>query len=250
MITDEPAYDAIGVCYAARRRPDPKLAVKLHSALGNSATVLNVGAGAGSYEPTDRIVVAVEPSRIMIAQRPPDAVPAVIARAEQLPFVDSAFDASMAVLTVHHWADMDRGLAELRRVTAGPIVVLTHDPSVSWWLMDDYAPEISEHLAETGPTIEAIVERLGGAEVQVVPVPANCSDAFLLSFWNRPELVLNPKARAATSGFAKLSAETQERAARELATDLEDGTWEARHGYLRQLAEFDAGLRLITTCRS
>jgi SAM-dependent methyltransferase len=244
MISDD-AYDTIGAGYAARRRPDPRIAAELHRALGDSATVLNVGAGAGSYEPTDRVVVAVEPSRVMIAQRPRGAVPAVIARAESLPFVDSAFEASMAVLTVHHWADVDRGLAELRRVTAGPIVILTHDPSASWWLMDDYAPEIAAQLGEAGPTVEALVDRLGGAEVRIVPVPADCSDAFLLSFWNRPELVLDPEARAATSCFAKLSAVTQERVARKLAADLEDGTWEARHGHLRQLTEFDAGLRLI-----
>jgi SAM-dependent methyltransferase len=239
------SYDTIGVGYAARRRPDPRIAAELHRALGDSATVLNVGAGAGSYEPTDRIVVAVEPSRVMIAQRPRGGVPAVIAHAESLPFVDSAFDASMAILTVHHWADLDRGLAELRRVTAGPIVILTHDPSVSWWLIDDYAPEIAAQLVEAGPAVEAVVDRLGEAEVRIVPVPADCSDGFLLSFWNRPERVLDPEARAATSCFAKLSADTQNRVASKLAADLEDGTWEARHGHLRQLTEFDAGLRLI-----
>jgi SAM-dependent methyltransferase len=240
-------YDAIGVGYASRRRPDPRIARELNDALGDSGTVLNVGAGAGSYEPSDRTVVAVEPSTVMIEQRPPGTVPAVIAQAERLPFVDRAFDASMAVMTVHHWSDLDQGLAELRRVTRGPIVVLTSDLDAirRWWLIDEYAPEIGDALGETLPRVERIVARLGEAEVRPIPVPADCSDAFMMAFWNRPELVLDPAARAATSAFAQLPSSVEERIVSELASDLADGTWDKRHARLRRLSAFDAGLRLI-----
>jgi SAM-dependent methyltransferase len=247
MPAEQPVYDAIGLGYASRRRPDPRIARELTDALGDSATVLNVGAGAGSYEPTDRTVVAVEPSPVMIGQRPPGAVPAVIAQAERLPFVDRAFDASMAVLTVHHWSDLDQGLAELRRVTRGPIVVLTSDLDAlrRWWLIDEYAPEIADDLVQTLPSVPRIAARLGGAEVRPIPVPADCSDVFLMAFWNRPELVLDPAARAATSGFAQLPSAVEERIVSQLATDLADGTWDKRHGHLRRLSAFGSGLRLI-----
>lgn len=244
---EQPIYDAIGLGYASRRRPDPRIAGELTDALGDSATVLNVGAGAGSYEPSDRTVVAVEPSPVMIEQRPRGAVPAVIAQAERLPFVDRAFDASMAVLTVHHWSDLDQGLAELRRVTRGPVVVLTSDLDAlrRWWLIDEYAPEIADDLVQTLPSVARIADRLGGAEVRPIPVPADCSDAFLMAFWNRPELVLDPAARAATSGFAQLPSAVEERIVSQIATDLADGTWDRRHGHLRRLSAFDSGLRLI-----
>jgi SAM-dependent methyltransferase len=246
-MADERLYDAIGRGYASRRRPDPRIAAAVVDALADAATVLNVGAGAGSYEPADRTVVAVEPSPVMIRQRPPTAVPAIIAEAECLPFVDDAFDGSMAVLTVHHWSEMELGLDELRRVTRGPIVILTCDLEVMrrWWLIDDYAPEIDADLVQTLPRVERIVDHLGGAEVRPIPVPADCSDAFLMAFWNRPELVLDPAARAATSAFAQLPPDVEARIEAEVAADLYEGTWDKRHGNLRRLAAFDAGLRLI-----
>jgi hypothetical protein len=161
--------------------------------------------------------------------------------------VDGAFDASMAILTVHHWSNLDRGLDELRRVTRGSIVVLTSDLDAlrRWWLIDEYAPEIGDGLVGTLPGVERIVARLGGADVRPIPVPADCSDAFLMAFWNRPELVLNPAARAATSAFAQLPSAVEEMIVSEIATGLADGTWDRRHGRLRRLAAFDSGLRLI-----
>ena len=157
----------------------------------------------------------------------------------------------MAVLTVHHWSDLDQGLAELRRVTRGPIVILTSDLDAvrRWWLIREYAPEIGDDLVQTLPSVARIVAGLGGAEVRTIPVPADCSDAFLMAFWNRPELVLDPGARAATSAFAQLPASVEDRIVSEIATDLADGAWDKRHGRLRRLSAFDAGLRLIRARR-
>ncbi len=242
-----PLYDTIGAGYARIRRPDPRIAARLHAALGAARTVVNVGAGAGGYEPADRTVVAVEPSEVMVRQRPPGAAPVVRARAEALPFADDAFEAGMAVLTVHHWADPRRGLAELRRVARGPVAVLTFDEAVTdeSWLVRDYAPEVASGAAGPVPAPGEIAARLGGGTVEPVPVPADCTDGFLLSFWNRPEAVLDPAARAATSGFALLPAVVQERIVAALAADLRAGRWDARHGHLRALDAYDAGLRLV-----
>lgn len=240
-------YDAIGAGYSERRQPDPRISEVVRSALGEARRILNVGAGAGSYEPGDITVAAVEPSSVMAAQRPAHLVPAVLSTAESLPFVDGAFDGALAVLTIHHWRDAARGLGELRRVTAGPIVILTFDPEVasSWWLPDDYAPELKSLTVRDAPDLQVLRRELGEIEVQVLPVPARCRDGFLMSFWDRPELVLDPEARAATSGFATLSEDVQERICAILRADLRSGEWDARYGELRTLPEFDAGLRLV-----
>lgn len=243
----EPLYDHIGTGYAERRRPDPRIAARLHGALGAARTVVNVGAGAGGYEPRDRTLVAVEPSVVMVRQRPRDAAPAVLASAEAMPFADGAFDAAMAVLTVHHWSDPALGLAEVRRVTRGPVAVLTCDTAVAngGWLAQDYAPEIAAWDAEHFPPPDRIADWLGSAAVEVVPVPADCTDGFLMSFWNHPEAVLDPASRAATSGFARLGDDVQARIVAGVRADLESGAWDARHGHLRALASYDAGLRLV-----
>jgi SAM-dependent methyltransferase len=210
--------------------------------------VVNVGAGAGSYEPTDRYVVAIEPSDVMAAQRPPELAPAIRATAGELPLRDGAVDAAMAVLTVHHWDDeRERGVRELRRVARGPVVVLTYDAQVStrMWLVADYWPELGELDSRIFPAPEQIVQWLGGGRVETVPIPRDTPDWMLGSFWAHPERVLDARARANTSGFARMPADVVERVVRELRRDLEDGTWDARHGELRRLDSYDSGLRLI-----
>jgi SAM-dependent methyltransferase len=199
----DPVYDTIGRGYAQQRRPDPRIAAQVTAALGGACSVLNVGAGAGSYEAQDRRVVAVEPSAVMLAQRTPSAAPAVQARAEALPFPDRAFDAVMAVLTLHHWADRARGLAECARVARERVVLLTWDPAADgFWLVQDYFPEFMEADRRQFPGIPVYVEAFGqSARVQVapVPVPRDCVDGFLGAYWARPEAYLDPAVRAGIS---------------------------------------------------
>lgn len=244
-----PRYDTIGAGYARTRREDPRLLARIVAALGDARTVVNVGAGAGSYEPRDRHVVAVEPSDMMAAQRPRELAPAIRAGAEALPLRDADVDAAMAVLTVHHWDDaQERGVRELRRVARGPVVILTIDAEVSgaMWLMHDYVPEIAELDRRIFPRIETLTGWLGGrARVEVVPVPRDTCDWTLLSFWAHPERVLDPAARAGTSGLARMPAAVIERATTRLRGDLESGAWDARHARLRTLDALDAGLRLV-----
>ena len=247
--TAPPRYDRIGEGYARTRREDPRIRALIHGALGAARTVVNVGAGAGSYEPADRWVVAVEPSDVMAAQRPAGAVPALRAGAGRLPLRDGSVDAAMAVLTVHHWdADRERGVRELRRVARGPVVILTLDPRVSgaMWLMDEYLPEVAEMDGAIFPPPEQLAEWLGGAvRTAVVPVPRDTPDWTLLSFWAHPERVLDPAARAATSGFARQTPEVVARVVAGVERDLASGAWDARHGDLRALDAYDAGLRLV-----
>ncbi len=242
-------YDTIGHAYAHTRREDPLLRELIAKALGAARTVVNVGAGAGSYEPTDRHVVAIEPSDTMAAQRPRSAAPAIRASAEHLPLRDGAVDAAMTILSLHHWdEEQERGVRELRRVAVGPVVILTYDAVVSnaMWLMKDYFPEVAELDARIFPPPARIVEWLGGnATVAVVPIARDTSDWHLGSFWAHPERVLDDGARAATSGFARASHEVVSRVVAAVRRDLEDGTWEARHGHLRSLSDYDGGMRLI-----
>ena len=239
-----PLYDRIGVGYAAYRRPDPRIASRIEATLGPARTVLNVGAGAGSYEPAGRTVVAVEPSAEMIRQRTPSAAPAVRGAAEALPFRDRSFDAAMAILTLHHWSDPRRGLAELRRVARDRVAILTWDPEhPGFWLVRDYFPEIPAMDRETFPAVAAIAEALGPVEVQPVPIPADCTDGFLGAYWRRPAAYLDSGARGAISAFAKLH-EVDARLSR-LRADLANGAWQRRNGDLLALDEIDLGYRLI-----
>lgn len=238
-----PLYDDLGVGYRQRRRPDPRIARAVEAALG-PGRVVNVGAGAGSYEPAG-CVVAVEPSRVMIAQRPAGAASCVQARAEQLPFADGAFDAALAVLTLHHWDDPATGLRELRRVSRRQ-VVLTWDPSVSqgFWLLRDYFPEIP--AAEAGlAALPALLAAWPAAVVRVVPVPADCVDGFLAAYWHRPAEYLEPAARAAISAFARLPDEVLQRGLARLRADLDSGRWEERNAELLGRPELDCGYRLV-----
>ena len=216
---------------------------RIDAALGQCDRVLNVGAGAGSYEPANRFVVAVEPSVEMIRQRPPGAAPVVQASASQLPFHDQSFDAALAVLTVHHWPHREQGLAEMRRVARERVVILTWDPEHSgFWLVQQYFPEILEMDRPAFPSLREIESIIGPAVSSVVPVPADCRDGFLGAYWQRPAEYLDAQVRAAISVFSKLdSAEGLSR----LRRDLDDGTWLSRNGALQELQELDVGYRLV-----
>jgi len=241
-------YDVIGTEYAATRREDPRIAAMIHAALGDARTVVNVGAGTGSYEPRDRDVIAVEPSEVMIAQRDPSLAPAIQSAAYPLPLEDQSVDAAMAILTIHHWDDdQERGVREMRRVARGPVVILTYDAEASarMWVID-YLPEVAELDRRIFPTPETFARWLGApVDVQVVPIARDTQDWMLGSFWAHPERVLDPQARNATSGFARMAPDVVERVVAAVERDLRDGTWDARHGHLRELDEYDAGLRLV-----
>lgn len=235
-------YDRIGTSYASLRKPDPRIARQINDALGEAQTVLNVGAGTGSYEPVDRAVTAVEPSIEMIRKRPPDAASVLQALAENLPFEDKAFDAAMAILTVHHWADQAAGLRELRRVTRGPIVILTFDPAARPWLTD-YLPELSALDEEAMPRMSDYARFLGDVEVRPVLVPHDCTDGFLYAYWRRPEAYLDPAIRAGSSSFWKL--DNLEAGLGRLADDLASGAWARRYAALLDADSYDAGYRLV-----
>ncbi|BBF98838.1 MULTISPECIES: class I SAM-dependent methyltransferase [Pseudonocardia] len=246
-------YAGLSTGYATRRRPDPRIAERIETALGAARTVVNVGAGAGSYEPADRRVLAVDPSTSMLAQRPAGAAPAVRATAEAVPVRDDGADAALAVLTVHHWSDAGAGLAELRRI-APRQVVLTWDPGVMarFWLVEEYLPDIVAAESELA-TLDEVVAGLrapgGSVTVETVPVPADCTDGFLCAYWNRPESYLDPARRTAISAFARIPAAAVHDAVGRLSDDLATGRWDARHGHLRSLASVDPGYRLVTATR-
>ena len=236
-------YDKIGVGYAMRRRPDARIAAQIDAALGDCHSVLNAGAGAGSYEPANRFVLAVEPSREMIRQRPAAAAQALQASASQLPFRDQSFDAALAILTVHHWPRRGQGLAELRRVARERVVIMTWDPEhPGFWLVQDYFPEIlaMDHIAF--PSLREIELAIGPVTSQAVPVPADCADGFLGAFWQRPANYLDPVARGAISVFSRFDAIP---GLARLQRDLDDGTWLTRYGGLMNQQELDIGYRLV-----
>jgi hypothetical protein len=240
-------YEATGHGYAGRRRTDPRIAALVHAALGDARTVVNVGAGAGSYEPSDRAVVAVEPSAQMRAQRPTDSAPVVDATAEDLPFTDDEFDAAMATVTIHQWRDWTRGLRELRRVASGPVIVLTFDPDAvpAWWLAD-YVPELFQAEAARYPAIDAVRDVLGGtATATHVPIPLDCTDGFTEAFYGRPEAFLDPDVRAAQSAWQFADASVVAAGLDRLAADLASGAWDARWGHLRSQPEFSGAVRLV-----
>jgi SAM-dependent methyltransferase len=237
-------YDKIGIDYRSYRRPDPRLASAILRALGEAHTVVNVGAGTGSYEPTDRSIVAVEPSLAMIRQRPAGSAPVVQASAMHLPFRDATFAAALAVLTVHHWPDRARGLAELARVARHRLVIVTCDPATSgFWLVEDYFPEIGAIDRRILPSIEELRGVLGDLDVRPLPVPHDCTDGFLGAYWRRPHAYLDEGVRSAMSTFSKLS-HVDSGLAR-LRRDLEDGTWARRYAYLLLQSELDLGYRLV-----
>lgn len=240
-------YGVIGETYARFRRPDPRIAAAINAALGAAKDIVNVGAGAGSYEPADRKVTAVEPSATMRAQRPPHLAPAIDAIAENLPFEDKSFDAALASVTIHQWSDLRRGLSELRRVTRGPIVLVVADPEriCDFWL-NRYAPEALAEESRRFPKISTINNLLGGdTQVQAVPIPFDCMDGFNEAYFGRPEMLLDPAARLACSSWSFVSPEIAARFERDLARDLISGAWDARWGALRSQATYDGSLRLV-----
>jgi SAM-dependent methyltransferase len=238
-------YDEIGRTYTRTRAAEPRIAAAIERALGDARTVVNVGAGTGSYESTHRLVQAVEPSRTMIAQRPRHAAPVLRALAEDLPFADEAFDASMALLSDHHWTDRKRGLRELRRV-ARRTVVFTWEPRRlrESWLVRDYFVEFADR-AGSGMTADELAAALGGAKIIRVPIPHDCRDGFLHAYWRRPEAYLDPQVRAGISVFSALPEAAVAAALRRLEADLASGAWRARNAALLDLEESDLGYRLI-----
>jgi SAM-dependent methyltransferase len=245
-------YDQVGTTYAGTRRPDPRIERVIADALGDARSVVNVGAGAGSYEPRDREVVAVEPSAVMIAQRAPEAAPAVQGTAERLPFADGAFDAALAVLTMHHWSDWRAGFAELRRVARRRVVLLTFDPAwiARYWLVRDYLPEIAVLDEARFPPLATVAEVMGGAEIRPVPIAGDCTDGFLCAYWKRPSAYLDPGVRANVSSLVALPAAVLEPALARLGRDIADGSWADSNADLLEREEHDFGYRLLIAERA
>ncbi len=241
-------YDDIGRGYAGLRRPDHRIAAAIDAALGDAASVVNIGAGTGSYEPKNRIVLAVEPSDVMIRQRPADAAPCLRGSAEALPLETASVDAAMAVLSAHHWTDMARGLAEMARVARRRAVLLTWVPDrPQFWLTEDYFPEIAAYDRRVFPDSTALVAMLertiGRVHLEPVPIPHDCTDGFLCAYWRRPESYLSADVRSAMSSFARIDAEA---GLARLRADLSSGRWAERNGHLLALDALDLGYRIVS----
>jgi SAM-dependent methyltransferase len=244
----EASYDRLGRGYSRVRRPDPRIAAQIDAALGTARTVLNVGAGTGSYEPEGREVTAVEPSAEMIEQRPPGSAPAVRASAEDLPFADRSFDASLAVLTAHHWADLGAGLREMRRVSKERIVIVTFDSGAlaELWIARDYFPEMLSLKRRSGATSRELAELLPEATVEPIPVPPDCTDQFFAALWARPEKLFDEEVLKPMWVWQSISEAARQDGRERLRSDLESGAWEQRYGHLRKLPALDVGLRLVS----
>jgi SAM-dependent methyltransferase len=242
-----PLYDRIGRDYASYRKPDPRVASAIRAALGDVRSVLNVGAGAGSYEPRDCDVIAVEPSLEMIRQRAPGAAPAVQGSAEHLPFDAGAFDATLAILTLHHWTDLAAGLRELQRVARERVVLLVFDPYCpgfeQFWLVRDYFPEIAAYDRTIAPSLVELQVALGPLELRPLPIPHDCSDGFAGAYWRRPARYLDPGARAAISSFRAVP--DARPALERLQADIDSGRWAGRNSELLARGELDLGYRLV-----
>lgn len=238
-------YDEIGRTYSGARRTEPRIARRIWQALGDARTVLNVGAGTGSYEPSDRDITAVEPSAVMRAQRPPGAAPCIAAAAEDLPFPDRSFDAAMAVLSDHHWHDPIAGLREMARVAERVVVFQWDDTLIShFWLVRDYLPELLTVASAAGPSL---AERAAAieAEMETVPIPWDCVDGFFHAYWRRPHCYLREQVRRGTSVWAQVGPEVEQRVVEALTADLASGAWQERNRELIDLPEADLGARLL-----
>jgi len=239
-------YDVIGRLYSRYRRADPRISAQIEAALGDARTVLNVGAGTGSYEPEGRDVVAAEPSEVMISQRGAGSAPAVRSVGEAMPFASGAFDAVLAVFTIHHWNAPRAGLAEIARV-GRRVVVLHFDAAVHnlFWMFSDYLPECNDLRSSNPLTPEEVAREIGATRIETIPVPGDCIDGFNWAYWKRPERYLDADARACISNFALLPDHLVDERMQRLSSDIADGTWHRRHGHLLALDSVDAGLRLV-----
>lgn len=239
-------YDTIGATYTATRRTEPRIAARIWAALGEGDTILNVGAGTGSYEPQDRHVLAVEPSALMRSQRLPDAAPCLAAAAEHLPFADQSFDAAMAVCTLHHWQDPMAGLREMRRVARRVVVFLfdTSDPG-QFWLTRDYVPEFAALRA--CKVLASLPDLAGaiGARTEPVPIPWDCADGFFEAYWRRPEAYLDEKVRRGISVWDAVGPDVEQRAVHDLRDDLDSGRWAERNRAIVDLDAAELGARLL-----
>jgi SAM-dependent methyltransferase len=250
MVTHEaPVYDRIGGQYRRGRQEDPRIAARIWAALDDASPVVNVGAGSGSYEPRDRPVVAAEPSAVMISQRPAGTAPPVRAAAEALPFRDGAFGAAMGVLTLHHWRDRARGLAEARRVARGPVVLFLRDPhAVPFWWLHHYFPATARLEASRETPLGQVAQMLGQRlDVIPVPIPADCTDGFNAAYWRRPRAYLDPDVWRPMSALALIPEADRADGMQRLQADLDAGEWDRRWGHLLELAELDLGYRVIAT---
>jgi SAM-dependent methyltransferase len=236
-------YDSIGKGYAKHRKPDPRIAAMIRAALGDARTVINVGAGAGNYEPRDLDVTPIEPSATMIAQRPAGAAEPIQGVAEALPFSDKSFDAATAFLTTHHWSDLDKGLREMQRVSRGPCVFFDQEMiGLHFWLLNDYFPEMMPRMKALLP-LEKARAVFGDVRVIPVPVPFDCTDGFLCAYWRRPEMYLDPEVRDAISFFTQ-AADVDARI-EQLRGDLDDGNWTRKNANLLDKTEMDYGYRIV-----
>ena len=240
-------YEQDGTHYSVIRQPEPRFARRIREALGDASTLINVGAGAGSYEPEDMSVTPVEPSASMRSQRPPHLAQALDATAEDLPFPDKAFDAALASVTVHQWSHLGRGLAELRRVTRGPVVIMTFDPvSLRDFWLAEYAPEMMERESGRMPDLDDLSVRLGGqVRIDELSIPSDCADGFAEAYFGRPEAFLDARVRRSQSAWGFIDRDEEIRSVERLRTSLEDGSWDRRFGGLRSASEYSGSLRLV-----
>jgi SAM-dependent methyltransferase len=241
-------YDTLGRTYSSTRMPDPRIGAIISNALAGCPTVVNIGAGTGSYEPA-QTVVAIEPSRIMIGQRPPGAPPAIRAVAEHIPLLDNCADAALAVLTIHHWTDLAAGVAEMHRIARRRLVFLTWDPDMigeRFWLLSDYLPEARRADAELAVPLDQLAALLDQPVVTAVPVPHDCADGFGAAFWRRPAAYLDPAVQAGMSLFALADPDLVSPGLARLAADLESGRWQRRYADLLDRDELDVGYRLVS----
>jgi SAM-dependent methyltransferase len=242
-------YDIVGQHYSNLRQPDPRIAKLIHAKLRDTASIVNIGAGTGSYEPSDKLVAAVDPSETMIAQRNNNENTTVYrATAENLPFASDSFDAALAILTIHHWDDWRLGLQEALRVAKSKIVLFTWVGMPKEFWLFDYFPEIEYIDKDLFPTLDQLSSVLGNIDVTSVPIPSDCTDGFLCAYWNRPQSYLDARIRSAISTFSRIS--NVDKGLMKLSQDLESGEWYERYGYIQQLHEFDFGYRLVVSNRS
>ena len=243
-----PVYDIIGQGYVARRRPDPRWAAVVAAHLGARAgdLVVNVGAGSGSYEPTHCAVVAIEPSRVMVAQRPRGAAPAIRASSSALPLRSGSAALAMAILTVHHWDDPAAGLAELCRIARRRVVLaIDFEVHSRFWLLEEYLPEVGAHVRRCGPGADDIAAAIGATTSVMLPVPPDMEDGVLGAYWCRPEAYLDPAVRANASGLALADPAVIRRGVGRLEADLTSGAWHDRHAELSARDAVDLGYRLL-----